>query len=244
MSKKFKAAASTSITTSPGPGSGSSTSSNTRALFGSPSSCTCQARIAASFHSRYGRPSLSCPFPLLPGRLTAVHDDRLAGYVVGGARGEEYDDSPYVLWLSEAVHGDVLQHLILKLLDETAAHLRREPAGGDGVDVDAVLGPAGGEVASHGDHGALAGVVADRLHVVGAAADEPGDGGDVHDLTALPSFDHAPPDNLRHQERPPYVDLYHQVKLLERDLFRRCSPRRPTVVDENVYRSEGLFRLS
>ena len=41
------------------------------------------------FHSRYGNPSLPCPFCLLPGCLVATHDNRLAsGHVVGG-RGEE-----------------------------------------------------------------------------------------------------------------------------------------------------------
>src|ERR687885_299926 len=41
------------------------------------------------FHSRYGNPSLPCPFCRLPGYLTATHDNRLAGGHVVGGRGEE-----------------------------------------------------------------------------------------------------------------------------------------------------------
>jgi hypothetical protein len=41
------------------------------------------------FHSRYGNPSLPCPFCLLPCCLAATHDNRLAGSHVVGGRGEE-----------------------------------------------------------------------------------------------------------------------------------------------------------
>src|SRR5919206_451812 len=41
------------------------------------------------FHSRYGNPSLPCPFCRLPGCLAATHDNRVAGGHVVGGRGEE-----------------------------------------------------------------------------------------------------------------------------------------------------------
>src|SRR3712207_2884204 len=116
----------------------------------------------------------------LPGCGSPVHDYGLARDVGGCRRGQE-DHHPFqVLRVAEAPKGDVGEHPLLVPLDQAAAHAGREPAGGYGVHGYAVPRPARREVARHRDHGALGGVVADGLHVVRVAADEAGDGGDVH----------------------------------------------------------------
>ena len=56
------------------------------------------------------------------------------------------------------------------------------------------------------------------------------------------ALDHAPPDRLGHEERPAHVDGHDPVELLGWHLVRRRSPRRATVVDENVDAPEGFMR--
>src|SRR5215210_937610 len=114
----------------------------------------------------------------LPGRLAAIHHDSLAGHVAAGRRGQKQYCTLYVLRATEAAQRYAFEHLLFVFGDDAAAHLGREPSGGYGVDADAVAGEAGGEVAGHGDHGALAGVVADRLHVVRMPANQARDRGD------------------------------------------------------------------
>src|SRR5829696_202506 len=178
---------------------------------------------------------------LLPGRGAAVHDDGLACDVGGGRGGEEDHDPFEVLWVAETVERDALEHPGFELLDKAPAHTGREPARGNGVDGYAVRGPGGRKVTGHGDDGALGGVVAHGLHVVGVAADQAGHAGDVDDGAAGPAFDHTPPRSLGHEERPPHVDPEYLIEALQGHLRRWSSPRRPAVVDDDVEAPEGLL---
>jgi hypothetical protein len=176
---------------------------------------------------------------VLPGRVTAVHDEVGAGAVRALVGGEEDHHLRYLLGAADARYGVGLVHLLELLfgLPEGVGHLRVDAPRAHGVDPDPPASQLDGRGLRHAAHGELRGRVADDAR----HALEPGRGSRVHDRSAARlthRADHGP----HAEEASHLVHADDGQVVVERVLVQGCPFQDPGVVDQYVHhpeRSEG-----
>ena len=160
---------------------------------------------------------------------------------LGLVRGQEDRGADQFRRLTQTLHGDVGRHLgvDLGLGQELPGHVGHDQGRGDGVDLDAVLGPLRRERAGELVHAALAGGVGGAAHAGGHPAAHRGH---VDDAAVL-LRDHDPADGLASQERAEDVDAQDPLELLGGHLLG-VEPRVGAGhVDEDVDLAELLHGL-
>src|SRR5260370_36953848 len=97
--------------------------------------------------------------PALPGGLTSIHYQNVAGDVIGSIGSQKDSSSFQVMFIAKTAQRNLGKEKFPVVLQHAAGHVRRKPAGSDGVDVDIVHRPFAGQVFGEADHSALAGVI-------------------------------------------------------------------------------------
>ena len=144
---------------------------------------------------------------------------------------------------AQAAQRRVGRHFFLAQgLDQHGGHLGHEETGADGVDVDVVLAPFGGQCFGEPNHRRLRRVVGNGLHL-GRVAVEPGDGRDVDDAARL-ARDHAGLGQvLAQDEVAADIEVHHLVPGSNRVVFGWGTPAGAGVVDQDVHVSHTLQGL-
>ena len=124
------------------------------------------------------------------------------------------------------------------MVENSLGHPGGEKARRDGVDVDVVLRPLVGQRAGEVHHTALAGVIGECRRHFRIETRQALDRRDVDDL-ALPARHHAAPAHfLRDDKHGREIQIDDLVPRFQRVVYRRGTPGRAGVVDENVDRPE------
>src|SRR5580658_4587924 len=174
------------------------------------------------------------------GGLTSIDYEGVSGDIIGRRGGEKNRGAFQVLRTTEAAQGYSGQERFFVAFDDFFGHVRGEPAGRDGIDLDIVHAPFAGEIFGEDDHATFAGAVTDGRKLRRRAT-QSRYGGDVNNFSAA-LRDHGAAYRLRKQERSGEIGFDDFVPLLERHGFDGRAPGSAGVVDEDVYATEFFER--
>src|SRR5918998_3671072 len=175
----------------------------------------------------------------VPGRVTTVYEERVAGYERGALRGQKNDRVSDLMRLCRASHRYLVQLAQVFPSPLIRAQQTLHPWGideprSDRVHADVVLGPLDGEhLGQHDQAGFGGGVVSDAR-----AGHGPGGRGDVDDIPRPPLPYHPVGRSARAQERRSQVDPEDVVPLFDGQIQGGGRRKDTGTVDENVERPE------
>lgn len=170
--------------------------------------------------------------PGLTGQPTSVHRNGVAVDVVGRRGRQEHHRSGQVVWQSPATCGNALQDggVATRIGAQGGGIVGRHIAGGDGVYVDAVVGPLVGHQAGDAHDAALGCGVGRHTH----ATLERQHGGDVDDLAARALGDELACHGLAEEKDRFQIDAHHVVPVLFTETQRVVAADDARVVDQDV----------
>src|SRR5262245_34592601 len=161
--------------------------------------------------------------PALRNRSSAVDDNRMSGYVPGSRRGEKYRHALQLALAPNAAHRHRGLDLRLGRSKNLLRHSRRKDTRRNCVNSNPASRPLRCKLASHRDHPALRGNIADDVLALLGRTDEACNGGHV-DNVATPTFEHLAAGTLREEKGAGQVNLKDHVPLLDGMFLDRLSP--------------------
>src|SRR5262249_20978494 len=169
--------------------------------------------------------------------LLSVHHQYMSGDKVGSIRCQKHGSSFQVMIAAEATKGNLVQECFAISFDRHLGHVRREPSGSNGIDLDVVNSPFTCQVLSESDNPAFAGMIPDGLEFRWCAS-QPSHRSDVNNLSS--ALRHHPfPDGLREKECAGQIRLDHLVPVLQLHILDGRAPGCTSVVDNDVDPAEA-----
>src|ERR1700756_1150608 len=120
---------------------------------------------------------------VLPGGLTSVHHQNVAGDEVGSVGSEKDGGSFQIMFTAETALRNLGQEEFAVVFQHPARHVSRKPAGSNRIHLDVVRCPFARKILGETDHSALARVIPNGWEC-GRSATQSSYRGDIDDLSA------------------------------------------------------------